>query len=351
MGRIIGVLFGIVLMFGSATTLIWNENRAVERAQALAEGKELAITIPAGSINPENDQKLVHLSAQAVTHEKLIDDVFGVNLNALKLKREVLVYQWQEEERKQENDAKKKNYTYHKVWKEGLIDSSLFQQAGHDNPKTVAYASDYWEASHVTTGAFTLSSELVAQIDNYKPFPVDQSTLDSAKPYQGGFYLGANPQNPQVGDIQVTYKAAHPSMVSVVAQQQATYLQTFLTNSGGKLTLLELGRVSKDLMFQHAVEANTVLTWLLRGGGFILMVVSLVLVLNPLTALFGVIPILGQFIQSGIGMLAFLLALSLSVIIIGFAWFAVRPVLTGILLIVAMVCWWLIYKRKPSVAA
>lgn len=348
MGRIMGIIVGIVLMFGSATMLIWNENRAVERAQALSEGKELAMTVSSDVVQQDNDQKLVHLSAQATTHEKLIDDVFGISSNALKLKREVLIYQWQEEERKQENDAKRKNYTYHKVWQEDLIDSSLFQQAGHENPKNVAYSSDYWVANQVTAGAFTLSSDLVAQIDNYQPFSVSNSKLDSAHLYQGGFYMGLDPKHPQVGDMRINYKVVRPSIVSVIAQQQATYLQTFLTPSGGKLALLELGHVSKDLMFQHAVEANTALTWLVRVGGFILMVVSLILVLNPLTALFGIIPVVGQFIQSGIGMLAFLLALSLSVIIIGFAWFAVRPMLTGILLTIAVICWWLIYKRKPK---
>ena len=44
----------------------------------------------------DRDGKLVHLSGDLKTEEVLEDPDFNVHINALKLKREVLMYQWTE---------------------------------------------------------------------------------------------------------------------------------------------------------------------------------------------------------------------------------------------------------------
>jgi hypothetical protein len=57
------------------------------------------VTVDASSVDPANEGKLVHLTAKAVTDETLADDMFGVSANAIKLRRNVEMYQWKEKQK------------------------------------------------------------------------------------------------------------------------------------------------------------------------------------------------------------------------------------------------------------
>jgi hypothetical protein len=90
-------------------------------------------------------------------------------------------------------------------------------------------------------------------------------------------------------------------------------------------------------MFQQAIASNTTLTWVLRLVGFFIMMIGLATMLKPLSVLADVLPILGDIVGAGTGLIAFLLAALLSFVTIAIAWIVYRPLLGIALLAVAIV--------------
>jgi hypothetical protein len=205
------------------------------------------------------------------------------------------------------------------------------------------YESKQWRADEVTVGAFRLSSSLVGKINNYQELPInDWNAIPSAirrvaKPHGQGIYIGGNPSNPQVGDLRVSYRVVQPTDVSIVAKQDGFLLGTYVAGTGGTIELLNIGTYGADQMFQQAIASNTTLTWVLRLVGFFIMMIGLATMLKPLSVLADVLPILGDIVGAGTGLIAFLLAALLSFVTIAIAWIVYRPLLGIALLAVAIV--------------
>jgi hypothetical protein len=100
--------------------------------------------------------------------------------------------------------------------------------------------------------------------------------------------------------------------------------------------MLELGNASASKMFTSAEEANVVLTWGMRVGGFLLMLIGLSMVFRPLAVVADVVPIIGDLVGMGTGLVAFAIAAPLSLLTIAIAWMVYRPLL-GITLVVVSV--------------
>jgi hypothetical protein len=148
---------------------------------------------------------------------------------------------------------------------------------------------------------------------------------DKVKLHNTGFYLGADPASPQVGDTRVTFQAAKPTQVSIIAKQVGNTFGPYITQAGGNIELIQEGVYTADAMIQQAQESNKMLTWILRLAGFILMLAGLNMILKPLSVLADVLPILSTIVGAGTGIISFLLAAILSLITIGIAWIAYRP--------------------------
>jgi hypothetical protein len=73
------------------------------------------------------------------------------------------------------------------------------------------------------------------------------------------------------------------------------------------------------------------LTWILRGVGFVVMLIGFCLIGGPLAALAAVIPFLEGVVDVGVFLVAFMVSVPLSLFIIAMAWFAHRPLLSGVL--------------------
>src|SRR5687768_4768732 len=93
---IVGVVFGVGMFIAGFPVLWWNEGRAVRTARSLEEGAGAVVPVSPARVDPANEGKLVHLSGRATTSEILADPLFKVSANALRLRREVQMYQWTE---------------------------------------------------------------------------------------------------------------------------------------------------------------------------------------------------------------------------------------------------------------
>lgn len=359
MDSIKGVLFGIVLFFASFPLLFWNEGRAVKTAEGISQGKSEVVSVAADKPDPSNEGKLVYFSGRAGTAETLKDQQFGVSMNALRLVRQVQMYQWAE---KKETRAEKQlgggerriiSYTYSKKWNDRLIDSDQFsQKEGHVNPTSMPVAGNSWQASVVSVGKFSLPANLVSKLPtNGKvaspttlPASMPLSVASKANVCSDGYYIGNDPNNPEVGDIRIDFMVAFPMEVSVLGQQTQSTIQPYPAKTGTQLELIEAGLVGPETMLQHQETQNKFITWLLRVVGFLMMLLGVGLFFRPLVVVAGVVPFVGDILGLGAGLLAIAISLPLALITIAIAWLVYRPLVGAGLLLVAAILFILVKK-------
>ena len=369
-GAFKGIVFGIVLVAVAFPLHFWNEGRAVRTYKTLKEGGGSVVTVPADPVDLANEGKLVHLTGLATTDQTLRDLEFDVSAQALKLQRTVEMYQWDEH---QKSTAKKKvgggtetstEYTYSKKWSESLIDSSGFKKAqGHENPKSMRYRSAMQVAAPIHLGAFTLSTPLIREIRNFTNLNLDaglalpDSLQDIAKRQPNGFYIGTNPVSPSVGDVRITFRSAPPTQVSVIAKQVGNTFGPYVAEASGTIEMLETGVHTAEAMIQAAQDRNTKLTWILRGVGFLFTLIGLNMIFRPLSVMADVLPILGNLVGAGTGIVALFLAAIVSLVTIAVAWVVFRPVLGASLIVGAVILLLLLIKKmrgagggKPGVS-
>jgi Transmembrane protein 43 len=350
-GALVGIPIGLLLFLASFVVLFWNEGRSVRTARSLAEGEKAVVSVSADRVEPAHESALVHVSGKAATDETIKDPQFLVSAKALRLERIVKMYQWNE---KQETQTRRKvgggeerttEYTYTKGWTDHAIDSNPFKlPTGHENPREWGFRGWSGEAGVVTLGAFQIPSDLVRQINKFEPLRVDEAAHDALpedlrnrlRVDNGRFYQGANPGDPEVGDVSVEFRQVMPTEVSLLAQQAGGSFRPYPTKAGNNaINRLQLGVVSAADMFHAAEAENTLWTWILRLGGFVLMTAGIGMVLRPLGVFGDVIPFIGDVIRFGTGFIAVGIGLVLSLVTIALGWITYRPLVGLAVLAVA----------------
>ena len=369
-----GVVIGFALFIAGFPVLFWNEGDSVKTAKAIDEGEGACIAVESNaSVDQEMEGKLVHMSGKADTKDVLTDDTFGVSATAIRLERNVEMYQWIEESRTSEKKKlggsveKVTTYTYKKDWMPTAIDSSGFKEQGHDNPGVMEFESQKMQAANVTFGAFRLNESQIDHIGSAKQyaFPTGFVCKVERVKVQGGTIYVPNAETrnnalntrdvasqTRIGDMRVTFRVVYPHDVSLIAKQHGDTFVAYTAKNGKKLSYIEDGVKDAAEMFETARTNNAIMTWLIRVGGFLMMFIGLSMVFKPLSVLADVLPILGDIVEMGMGLVAGLIAFICSLVTIAIAWLFYRPVLGIILLAVAgFFGWMLIKKRKAAKAA
>jgi len=344
------ILAGILLFILSFPLLFWNEGNAIKTAKSLDEGAGAVVIVADAKVLSENEGKLVHFGGTAVTEDVLTDPQFAISDNVLKLKREVWMFQWEEESKS--NTVKKlgggteteTKYTYKRKWANSKINSSNFKKpVGHINPDQIPFNNEEIIADNVMVGEFTLNSNLIGSISNYAPVKLDEPILESlpesfkskASVLNDTIYVG-DQANPQVGDIKIVFSKVSPVVVSVIAKQIGQKLMSYQTKVGKNIEMLSIGDVTAEEMFAKAQSQNTIITWLLRVLGFLFMFIGIKLMLGWITVIADVIPFIGSLLGFGTSLIAGGISFSLSLITIAIAWLFYRPIIGVLLIIVAV---------------
>ena len=345
---IAGMVVGIIPVVIAFTLLWWNEGSSVHTYQGLAEGEKIALDASADRVDSANNGKLVHVTGRARGKDKVVDDAFGVSsLELIKLNRRVELYQWIE---KKESETKKKfggseetitEYSYKKDWDSKVHRSTEFRKpGGHTNPSPV-YATQSFSSRDASLGAFHLPDFLISGWNDYKPHPLpapDQlpAPLHGKATVRGDWlYVGADADTPKVGDARVKFESIPAGDASVLASQVNETFQPYATTAGTSIARISSGVQSKELMFAAAQTDNNIITWVLRGAGFLLMFLGLAFILNPLKVLADVIPFIGSLVGAGTATIAFFLSVTGSSLTISLAWVWYRPVVGIAMLAVA----------------
>ena len=407
-----GILAGLAVFVLAFPVLFWNEGRTVHRAKALAEGESVCEESPE-TPDVALDGKLVHVTAEAVSDETLADDLFPVSVTGIRLRRVVEMYQWEEDSKSETkknlggSTDTVTTYTYHKRWLDRAEDSSGFQEAGHDNPPMPIDDAEV-QASAVRLGGFELSDAVVGGIGGEKalafdpgeggfqpPFPAETAVIGgvvylrpglrqpaqdegktaptnaapetaadvtaatNAAPESAAAVVATNAAPsaavpsfataPEIGDVRVSFRYVPNHTVSVVAKQTGSGLGAFQTKNGPVL-LVSDGAKTAEEMFAAAKSANKMIAWLIRLGGFLMMLFGVRMVLGPLEVLADVVPFIGRIVGFGTGLVAAIVAIPCTLVTIAIAWIAYRPVLGIALLIGAVASVVLLVRRGRRTA-
>lgn len=350
-GAFMGMIFGLILFVVAFPLILWNEGRAVHRAQDLDEGEKNSIAISVDQIDPQHDGKLVYASGTATTQESLRDPIFGVSAsNALRLSRIVEMYQLKESEHSETkknlggSETTKKTYTYARVWSPSLINSAHFRQPqGHSNPDRMPYDSADQVPELIALGAFQIPTALKSSFQNAESLPVTSEDLASVPDDQrnklrvenGAFYSGANPDHPAIGDARIRFQQVPSGPCGMIGIQSGNTFAPHITRGQRQLFELRTGETTKEHFFSQLKADNHMMTWVLRFVGLALLFFGLLLLFAPLSVLADVIPLLGSLVGFGTGMLALLIALPLWLMTIAIGWMAFRPLLGIALMVLA----------------
>lgn len=357
-GSIIGVFFGVLLVPGSIALHAWNEYRTIHRTRGLKEAAELVVTIPdAKEPAPIEDGSLVHLAGFADTEEFLEDREFAIRANAIHLARRVEMYQWTEDEH--ENSEGHKSYSYDMRWHSGRVDSGSFHESGHNNPP-LKFHHKQSSADKVQVGLYRLNNALKDSIDTWSPITVNEATVfesigrehpEQFRLYENQIYwsqVGPDPSDAKLGDHRISFEKVDPTEVSLVSALKKETFEPFTTSNGENVERLYVGTYSAEEVMQKLFTENAIMAWMLRLGGLVLCVVGFSLMLGPIKALVGWIPILGDVAGFALFMAAALMGMAVSLTTIAISWLAVRPLLAIVLLALVGAACFALWKLRSS---
>lgn len=345
-----GVVVGFVLIGVSLYFVFWNEGNSLHTAQSLKQTQQVIVPVQNAPVDPANNMKVVYFSGEAQTENVLTDDLFNIAETAIQLNRHVDLYQWDED---RDDSGDSTTYTYKKVWRDSLIDSSNFHdQTGHQNPQTMPIKPQVQYAESVNVGDFMLSHDLITGITGDTVVSLKhvdlkelQSQFDKPVKLQDAELYFGNPAAPEVGDMRVRLTMVMPQVVSVIAQQTDHTLQSYVPAAGIPISLIEMGNVSSDEMIHRAEVDNQIMAWVIRGLTLLGMIIGFALILRPLQVMAGFIPFAGAIVGFGVTIISLITGFALWSAAVAIAWFAVRPMIAVGVVIAALIVVIYIFTR------
>lgn len=394
-----GIGTGFLLIFAATALLWWNEGRAVKTSKMLKEAQGTTVHVEdVSKVDPSLNGKLIHATAFTRTTDSLSDETFRIGAVAVRLDRNVQYYQWVESQETHTEDKlggsqeQVKTYTYSREWVGRPVNSREFKDTAYQDRNFVIKQledKDYI-AENVTFGAYRLPENLIRSISGEVPvelgFSEEQLTrwnqevkmaFESRQAPQekkaesedtaaktdslagpdvkyvhvngNVLYFGKDPGNPQIGDMSISFTKVLPGEYSVIAEVNGNNLQSYVAKNGKTLSMLTSGAVSMEQMYQTRQKSNSILTWILRIVGLLLVVGGFKGIFGIITTLLKVLPALSDVVGLGVGLVCKVLGLVWSLLVIAIAWLAYRPVIAGILLaaIIALVVF-LVKKGKDK---
>ena len=318
-----GIIIGILMIIGGISLLWWNEQNNVKNIKNVKELRDQVIDVDSSSVDDKYEGKLIATNGKLdYNNATITDSEFGVSAQTPVLVRTVEVYQWVESS---ETKDDKTTYTYSKEWSEKIIDSSEFNTpSGHENPVEIKYESERFETEEtLKVGAYSLISNFKKLLSANKNVGIEEGiTLpEGYKVYNKYITNSEDMTNPVVGDIRVSYTKNDYKEVSVLGKQTGDTIGEYTTKKNTNIKKLVEGETNGAGMINSIEKANKTTKWIFRILGSLLVIMAVGSILGPITTLIGYIPFLGKIVNSMIGVVSFLIGLSISLVVIAIAWF------------------------------
>ena len=337
-----GIVGGLLLIVVGIGLLWYNEGRTVKTQGAIKEAKSNYTDVKSETIDEKYDGKLIATKGQIDTSEAttLTDSIFGITAQTAKMVRKVEMYQW-EENCESDEDDNKKNCTYKKEWSDNLIDSTKFEESGHNNPEYMPYQSETQIAKNVKIGAFILPEELIRQLSTNKHKTNAELETEYQNKIEGynikdTYITNTKEATEEIGDIRISFEYLDNETVSILAVQTGNTFEAFTAKNGKDIYKIVKGSKTGAQILEDMTKSNNFIKWLLRALGTLLVILGFSSMFSIITNLTDKIPILGNIVSGATGLISFLLGISISLIVIAIAWFRFRPILSIILIAIVV---------------
>lgn len=176
------------------------------------------------------------------------DPEFNLRVNTPVLVRHVEMFQWREV---RIGDG----VHYELDWVDRLLDASRFKApAGHANPTSFPISGKQFDAGLVQMGGFRLGSVLVHALPGSQRVTPDPKSLPenlaaSFSRHQDYLVTSANPGDPRLGDVRVSWDEVPLQQVTVVGRLDGDQLMAATDAADGKGYDLQVGDVPVLDMF------------------------------------------------------------------------------------------------------
>ena len=184
-----------------------------------------------------------------------------------------------------------------------------------------------------------------------KAMEAAQNKKDLEYVHQAGnvLYFGRVPGSPEVGDVRVTFEKVVPAKVTVMAVVSGDTFTKYKAKNGKRFETLVMGKKTGDEIVDNAKDANSVLTWILRLVGCLLVIGGLKGIFGFVETILKVVPFIAGIFGWGVGIVCTVIGVVWSLIIIALAWLFYRPLLGITLLVIAgFLVWVFAFKGKDK---
>ncbi|XP_045529869.1 transmembrane protein 43 homolog [Pieris brassicae] len=277
-------LMSCILFSGVTYFLVWAEGHAIQNNLMLEELVSAAETIDVHAIDDPKryEGQVVHVVGPIRILEPISEPDYNIQVQAVKLRKRVQMYQWIEETTETDNfisehaDESQKTYWYRKDWKDFVVDSALFYiRPGHHNPTSMPMFSETHVADNVKIGWMFLGVDVKRKVNDYYEIWSDSRPERSdIKLHSGFYYHGNSALDHEIGDLRIhfSYAGREDDIYTVVGVVEGGTLQPYSPTNfpyADPISLLRKGSYSlKQLYGLEKKDANTH-TWKYRILGFI----------------------------------------------------------------------------------
>ena len=204
-----------------------------------------------------------------------------------------------------------------------------------------------FDGGEVKLGAYRVDPSVLNKVSAFAPLQVQSAPPAGYQATAEGFYHGQDPNQPVIGDLRVNFTGVPAQTVSVAAAEAGGVLTAYRDVNGYTIALAEPGAVTAAGLFHDEQKSENTFTWILRGVGFVLMLIGFVCITGPLTMLAAVIPLLEAVVGAGAFLVAFTLTVPITLLTIAVAWIAHRPLIGGGLIVAAVAALLLLRQLHP----
>lgn len=290
------VFGGILLLIGSVILLV-GEIWTTKTGSLLAEAEK--VMVEAGDLrtaDPALEGKLLHAVGQVSTDDVLTDRAFGFSVGAILLKREVEYYQVVESTYEEKigtdsegDDITQTVYEYSRQWVDHPVNSARFYDKSYRGTNFTLVQTDtiVQKAENVSFGAYQLSEPIRKQLTQRTVAPIGTIDPDVLAPWsdaaarekgsRGKFvtvrdkdiYIGADPSDPRIGDVRISFKVVMPQEVSILATAKGDSLTYYYSESNARLAYLKQGNFDAGVMLKDQGDEKTETSGMGRFMGFL----------------------------------------------------------------------------------
>ncbi|XP_065079084.1 transmembrane protein 43 homolog [Ochlerotatus camptorhynchus] len=334
-------LIGSILLTAGTFVLFWNEARAISTSLSLEEALNDANTVSGEHpYDKTYEGRLVHLIGPIVTGEPLTEPDYNIQVQAVKLKRRVQMYQWVEEyvenrygEAVASVQTEERTYYYTMDWRDSLVDSrSFYIRTGHHNPTAFPMDSKIYVSERVHIGQYELGDALKDRFKKFIDITSDTRPEDPSVKLHSGLYYHCNDiWNPEIGDIRIqfAYAGLEGSMYTVVGKLENGKIIPYESSHARKVLLIYSGELSLHETFKLVQHSKRLTTWGWRLIGWIMLFLSATCSATILQYITAQSRVLRQFVPDASFPVStnLTMSLSLALVVTSIAWIIHRPML------------------------